>query len=104
MANTQKSTDLETDNIKHEDMQKLRELSSRINRGEPFDSAAFNQLFVRDTAKFLQNLAISQVALPQGHLPYIPKEVVEMDDILTQQVISTYRQEIKPLLISSNKN
>ena len=105
MANTQKPVDLATDNIKYEDLQKLRELSARINKGEPFDSAAFNQLFVRDTAKFLQNLAISQVALPlQGHLPVLPKEVVEMDDILTQQVISTYQQEIKPLLILTGKN
>ena len=105
MANTQKPVDLATDNIKYEDLQKLRELSARINKGEPFDSAAFNQLFVRDTAKFLQNLAISQVALPlQGHLPVLPKEVVQMVDILTQQVISTYQQEIQPLLIFSNKN
>ena len=104
MANSQKPIDLPIENIKYEDLQKLRELTARINKGDAFDSAAFNQLFVSDTAKFLQNLAISQVALPQGHLPYIPKEVVEMDDILTQQVISTYRQEIKPLLIFSNKN
>ena len=76
MANSQKPIDLPIENIKYEDLQKLRELTARINKGDAFDSAAFNQLFVSDTAKFLQNLAISQVALPQGHLPYIPKEVV----------------------------
>lgn len=90
-----------------DDLKKVQELQARIKKGETFDSAAFNQLFIGDTAKFLQNLAISQVALPQGHLPKMSKDVIEMDDILTQQCISTYRQEIAPLVVlttSTNTN
>lgn len=88
-----------------DDLKKVQELQARIKKGETFDSAAFNQLFMGDTAKFLQNLAISQVALPnQGLLQGLHKDVIEMDDILTQQCISTYRREIMPLVILSAKN
>ncbi len=34
----------------------------------------------------------------------IPKDVAMMDDILTHQIISAYRLDLKPLLILSKKN
>jgi hypothetical protein len=32
---------------------------------------------------------------------YISKDIVEMDDILTQQILSTYSKSVNPLIISN---
>ena len=63
-----------------------------------------NKVYAANPASFIMEAFNLEMFNPQGHLPVIPKEVVEMDDILTQQVISTYQQEIKPLLILTGKN
>jgi predicted component of type VI protein secretion system len=89
--------------ISKEDQNKLQQLALKLKQGEPFEKAAFNQLFKDNTAVFLENLANSQLTIAPHNMFNIPKEVVEMDDILTQQMISTYRKEIAPLVIKTQK-
>jgi hypothetical protein len=62
--------------------------------------ALANEIFKENPSEFIsQALNISANQKNAAFMFDIPKEVVDMDDILTQQMTSTYRNEIVPLLI-----
>jgi hypothetical protein len=66
--------------------------------------AMAKEIFKDDPVAFVGE-ALNFTALQARYsVPTVPKEIVEMDDILTQQVMSTYREYITPLIILSDKN
>jgi hypothetical protein len=61
--------------------------------------AMAKEFFAADSIGFLSEAL--KIQLPKTQFLELPKEVVEMDDILTHQMMSTYRHDIMPLGILS---
>lgn len=66
--------------------------------------AMAREIFKDDPMTFLGEALNISAYNPLSPALTVPPEVVKMDDILTQQMISTYRNEIAPLVILTQKN
>jgi hypothetical protein len=70
-------------------------------RQVPFETAVANIYHTENPVDVISKVFRPEftAAQAQGILPVLTKEAAEMDDILTQQTISTYCKSIKPLII-----
>ena len=84
------------------DQQLLNQVQLEINKGTSFNDAVETVTFNAEPYTGLRT-AMQRSIYPLSPVPVLSPVQAEMDDILTKGMIQCYREDIKPLLITSSK-
>ncbi len=85
------------------DQEKLYQVQLQMESGTTFNDAVDAVMY--DAAPYSGLRSAMQYAIyPPGPVPVLSPDQAEMDDILTKGMIQTYREDIKPLLVTSSKS